>query len=185
MRRYLATTQESFDTLLAWLDPNREIAGHKYEIIHVGLTRIFISRGFIDAEDLADLTVSRVITLLPKIKDEFVGEPAHYFHKVAHFIALEAWRRPEIATEIPPEKPSRESSTNDKYECLLECLELLSEGKRELIIEYYLYLEGEKSEHRQRMAKERGISVGALRSRAHNIRDTLEDCVSQRVKKSQ
>lgn len=176
-------TQEPFDALLAWLDPDREIAGRKYELIHLGLTRIFISRGFSDAEDLADLTVSRVITLLPGIKDEYVGEPARYFHKVAHFIALEAWRRPEIATDVFPEKLSGESFTSDKYDHLLECLNLLTEEKRELIIEYYLYQGSEKIDHRQRMAKERGISVGALRSRAHHIRDALEGCVIQRLKK--
>jgi DNA-directed RNA polymerase specialized sigma24 family protein len=176
-------TQEPFDDLLAWLDSDREVAGRKYEIIHLGLTRVFISRGFCDAEELADLTVSRVTTLLPKIRDEYVGEPAHFFHKVAHFIALEAWRRPEIAHEVVPEKPSSESSPGEKYEYLLECLELLPENKRELIIEYYLYQEGEKSAHRRRMAKALGISRGALRSRAHNIRDALEDCVTQRAKK--
>lgn len=179
----MAITQESFDALLAWLDPNRETAGQKYEIIHVGLTRIFISRGFSDAEDLADLTVSRVITLLPKIKDEYVGEPARYFHKVAHFIALEAQRRPEIATNIFPEKLSQESPANDIYECLLECLDLLPNEKRELIIEYYLYQGSEKIERHQHMAKERGITVGALRSRAHHIRDALEACVRQHIKK--
>jgi DNA-directed RNA polymerase specialized sigma24 family protein len=176
-------TQEPFDALLAWLDPDREIAGRKYETIHAGLTRVFISRGFSDAEDLADLTVSRVITLLPEIKDTYVGEPARYFHKVAHFVALEAWRRPELATDVFPEKFSRENPTSDKYDYLLECLELLTEEKRELIIEYYLYQGNEKIEHHRRMAKERGISEGALRSRAHHIRDALERCVTQRIRK--
>jgi DNA-directed RNA polymerase specialized sigma24 family protein len=179
----LTDSQEPFETLLAWLDPDRESAAMKYEIIHMGLTRIFISRGFGDAEDLADLTVDRVISLLPKIANEYVGEPARYFHKVAHFIALEAWRRPEIATCEIPDKPSRESPVSDKYDDMMACLNLLSEEKRELIIEYYLYQGGKKIEHRQRMAKERDISVGALRSRAHHIRDALEACVKQRLKK--
>lgn len=181
----MTIAQEPFNILLGWLDPDREVAGRKYEIIHAGLTRIFISRGFCDAEELADLTVNRVITLLPKMTDEYVGEPARYFHKVAHFVALEAWRRPEIATDVFPEKFSHENPNNDKYDHLLECLDLLTEEKRELIIEYYLYQGSEKVGHHQRMAEERGISVGALRSRAHHIRDALEGCVMKRIKKLQ
>ena len=175
-------TEEQFNALLVWLDENPEAAGRKYEIIRTGLTRIFVSRGFSDAEDLADLTIDRVITLLPGIRDTYIGDPAHFFHSVARYIILEAGRRPEIATDVIPEVITRESENSDQYECLLQCLELLSEERRELILEYYLYKGREKIEHRQRMAKERGITVSALRSRAHHLRDILEAKVLQRIK---
>lgn len=177
----MAITQELFDALLAWLAPDRDTAARKYEIIHSGLTRIFISRGFSDAEDLADLTISRVITLLPDIKDGYVGEPSRYFYGVARNIMHEAQRRPEIAYDVSPIDYAEESNTSDKYDYLLQCLELLPEDGRELILEYYLYNGRSKIEHHKRMAKERSITVGALRSRAHHIRDTLENCVQQRL----
>jgi DNA-directed RNA polymerase specialized sigma24 family protein len=173
-------TQESFDLLLAWLDPNREIAGRKYKIIHAGLVRIFVSRGFTDAEGLADETINRVIALLPEVKDEPAGERAPFFYKVARYIMLEARRRPEIATDVFPVMPTHENNAGDVSEYLSACLELLSEGKRDLILDYHLYKGRDKIEQHERMAKERGISVEALRSRAHHIRKFLKDCVRQR-----
>ena len=72
-------TQESFEALLEWLDPDREAAGQKYETIYTGLVRIFVSKGFNDAEHLADETMNRVIIRLPEIRDTYEGEKARYF----------------------------------------------------------------------------------------------------------
>ena len=175
----MADPQEPFDALLAWLDPDREIAGQKYAVIHAGLVRIFVSRGFSDAEDLADLTVKRVTDLLPRIKDSYVGERPPYFYKVASYIILETRRRREIAMEVSPVEPTQENHISDVYEHLLKCLKLLPGERRELILDYYLYQGRDKIEQHERMAKERDISVEALRSRAHQIRKTLKHCVRQ------
>lgn len=171
-------TRDPFDDLLDWLGPDREAAGQKYRIIHGGLGRMFAARGFSDAEDLADETVRRVTDLLPKVKDGYVGEPARYFYRVARYVMLEAFRRPEIATNEFPVDPPRQDNTDDTLERLLRCLDRLTEEQRELILEYHMYKGREKTEHHRRMALKRGISVGALRSRAHNIRKTLEKCVA-------
>ena len=178
----MAITQEPFDLLLDWLDPNREAAGRKYEMIHSGLVRIFISHGFNDAEDLADQAVNRVIGRLPDIREGYVGDPARYFHGVARNVIREAKRRPEIATDVFPVDLTPENNPSDKHECLMQCLKLLPEEKRELILEYYLYEKRDKIELHKRMAEENYITVGALRSRAHHIRDTLEDCVLKCIK---
>lgn len=178
----MAITQEPFNALLAWLDPDRETAGGKYEIIRSGLIRIFVSQGFSDAEDLADMTINRVIDRLPDIKADYVGEPARYFHGVARNITREARRRKEIATESVPERLSQMTSISDRYECLLKCLKLLPREKRELILDYYLYEGRNKIEHHRRMAEELGIIEGALRTRAHHIRVPLEKCVVECTK---
>lgn len=176
-------TQESFDALLAWLDSNLEIAGQKYEAIRSGLIRIFISHGFNDAEDLADLTINRVINRLPDIRENYVGEPVRYFHGVARNIVREARRRKEIATERIPESFNQITSTSDRYECLLNCLNRLSGEKRDLILDYYLYEGRDKIAHHKRMAEEQGLTDGALRTRAHHTRVTLEKCVLDCVKR--
>ncbi|MGB7923470.1 MAG: hypothetical protein WCF57_09515 [Pyrinomonadaceae bacterium] len=175
----MAITRESFVALLAWLDPDLETAGRKYEIIRSGLIRIFISQGLSDAEDLTDLTINRVVTRLPDIKDDYVGEPARYFHGVARNIVLEARRRKEIVTDKVPERLTQMPDTTDRHECLLKCLELLTGEKRELILDYYLYEGRNKIDHHRRMAEELSITEGALRTRAHHIRCTLEKCVLQ------
>src|ERR687883_865457 len=68
-------TQESFDRLLAWLDPDREQAGKKYEEVRSRLVRGFSSHGCPVPEDLADEAINRVAKLLPEIEKTYVGEP--------------------------------------------------------------------------------------------------------------
>lgn len=173
------TTQEFFEALLTWLSPERETAGQKYELIRSGLMRIFISKGFSDAEDLVDQTIDRVMTRLPDIRDNYVGEPAHYFHGVARNLIREAYRRKEIATDVSPVAGIQMTNKSDEYECLMRCLQFLTLTKRQLILDYHVYEGHDKIEHHQIMAQELGISKGALRGRAHQIRSDLEKCVLQ------
>jgi RNA polymerase sigma factor (sigma-70 family) len=172
-------TQESFEALLAWLDPNREIAGQKYEAIRTGLVRIFVSKGFNDAEDLADLVINRVADRLPEIRGTYVGAPVNYFRGVARNVMREAWRRKEIATDVFPESLSHMTSTSDEYDCLLNCLKLLPSEKRELVLDFYVYDKRDKIAHHKRIAQELGITESNLRVRVHRIRNTLEKCVLQ------
>ena len=177
MKSGSAISKESFEALLSWLNPDPDIAGQKYETIRVGLIRVFVSQGFNDAEDLADLTINRVISRLSDIRVGYVGEPATYFHGVARKIILEARRRKEIATSELPERLSQIINTSDEYECLLKCLKLLSREKRELILDYHLYEGQDKITQHRLQAEERGITEGALRVQAHRIRLILEKCV--------
>lgn len=177
-------TQESFEVLLMWLDSDREAAGKKYETIRAGLVRIFISKGFNDAEDLADQVINRVIGRLPEIINAYVGDPANYFRGVARNIVHEARRRKEIPTDTFPVQPGQIADISDEYECLLKCLELLSADKRDLALDFYLYDKRDKIDHHKRMAHELGITESNLRVRVHRIRETLEKCVLQCVKNS-
>jgi RNA polymerase sigma factor (sigma-70 family) len=168
----------SLDDLFNWLGPD---PGQQYEVIRTGLIRIFISKGFDDAEDLADQTIDRVVKKLPEIGDTYEGEKVRYFYGVARNIIHEARRRKEIATDKIPERLSRVPVRSDEYECLLKCLEHLLYEKRELILDYYLHEGKDKVEHHRQMAEELGITPGALRTRAHHTRRELEKCVRQCV----
>lgn len=175
-------TQESFEALLGWLDPDREIAGQKYELIQTGLIRIFVSKGFTDAEHLADKTINVVILRLPDIRDNYVGDKVRYFHGVARNLMLEERRRKEIATDELPVFISDASHPSDEYECLLRCLNFLPADKRELILDYHSYKGHDKLEIHREMAHELAITENALRVRAHQIRRNLENCVQQCVR---
>ena len=168
--------------MLTWLDENRETAGQKYELIRAGLIKIFVAQGFSDAEDLADLTINRVCDRLPEIRPDYVGEPARYFHGVARNIIREARRRKEVATDKLPEHINQVVNTTDQYDCLLKCLKLLTEERRDLILDYYLYEGHDKIEHHKRMAEQLSLTEGALRLRAHHIRVALEKCILQCTK---
>ena len=171
------TTQEAFNDLLTWLNPDRELAGQKYETIRAGLVKIFVAKGFPDAEDLADEAILRVSKRLPEIGATYVGEPALYFHGVARNLIREAFRRKEIAIDLGPVASIQITNRSDEYECLMRCLQFLTPDKRELILDYHVYERHDKIETHESMAQELGISEGALRGRAHRIRSELEKCV--------
>ena len=177
----MVITQEQFDLLLDWLDPDRELAGKKYETIRAGLIRMCVNKGFNDAEDLADETINRVIIRLPEFKDTYEGDPARCFHGVARNVIREASRRKEIATEVTMVWVDEKPVTRIESECLDTCLGQLPEDKSDLILDYYLYEGHDKIEHHKRMAEELGITVGALRGRAHHIRKGLEESVNNMV----
>jgi len=183
LRRPLAINEESFESLLAWLDPNREAAGQKYEVIRAGLIRIFVSKGFSDAEDLADETINRVMKKLPEIRDTYVGEPARYFHGVSRFIIREMGRRKEVTVDELPMSLTAAEVHSDEYDCLVNCLRFLTAEKRDLILDYYIYDGRDKIVQHHRMAGELGISEGALRGRAHHVRGNLEKCIQQCIER--
>ena len=172
----MINNKELFDALLEWLDPDREKAAQRYEIIRAGLVRMFISNGLSDAGHYADVTIDRVMKRLPEIQSTYVGDPAKYFHGVARNVLREARREREIATDIlPPQWPSPPRS--EMAECLSKCLKVLPRDKRELILDYHLFRGHEKVENHREMAGELSITEGALRTRAHHLRATLEKCV--------
>jgi RNA polymerase sigma factor (sigma-70 family) len=175
----LGITQEQFDSLLTWLgNSDRELGARKYETVRAGLVRVFISKGFNDAEDLADETINRVISRLPDIQENYEGEPSRYFHGVGRNIIRETGRRKEVAVEVSAvwidPRP-----TSSELECLEQCLQLLTSDKRELILDYFLYERHDKIAHHKELATELGISEGALRGRVHHIRVNLVDCMRQ------
>jgi len=147
------------------------------------LIRIFVSKGFSDAEDLGDETINRVMKKLPEIRDTYVGEPVRYFHGVARFIIREVIRRKEVAVEVVPEAPLEPEDHSDEYDCLIKCLRFLPADKGELILDYYIYDGRDKIVQHRRMAEELGVSEGALRGRAHHIRGTLENCIKQCIER--
>lgn len=179
----MLVTQEQFDSLLAWLGSDRESAGRKYEVIRSGLVRIFVSKGFNDAEDLADETINRVTARLPQISGSYIGEPAYYFHGVAKNIIRERVRRKEISGSVKearfePVVEIQEDKKED-LDCLDHCLERLPAQKKDLILDYYLHEGHQKIRHHKNMAEQLRITEGAFRSRAHQIRLKLQNCMQQ------
>ena len=175
----MTITQEQFDSLLTWLGKDRELAGRKYETIRSGLVRIFVSKGFSDAEDLADETINRVIVRLADIRAKYSGEPACYFHGVARNIIRESYRRKEFATDVINARVEPEQEPSEAHNCLGHCLDRLPASKRDLILDYYLYEGHEKVEHHKQMAGQLNLTEGAFRSRAFQIRMNLQNCMRQ------
>lgn len=171
---------ESFDRLLAWLNPDREQAGRKYEEIRRRLIKIFICRGCLTSEDLADDTINRVAKRVSEIAPSYVGDPALYFVGVAHNVCLEYFRRKPAPEPPLPDDPTEQKEKMD--ECLGQCMQRLSPPQRKLILEYHREEKHLKIDHRKELAQQLGIAMNALRIQAHRIRARLQECVFECLK---
>jgi RNA polymerase sigma factor (sigma-70 family) len=182
MKKNWVLSQESFDALLAWLDPDREQAALKYEDIRRRLIKIFAGRGYCEAEDLADEIINRVAGKLDIIKKEFTGEPSRYFYGVAGNVLKEHQRKKP--PQPPPVIDSDSNRLELEYRCLEECIDALSEENRQLLLEYYQAEGKAKIEQRKRLADRLGIAPNALRIRAFRIRLSLQDCMQKCIERA-
>lgn len=187
MKNQWVVTQQAFDSLLNWLDADRESAGTKYEKIRVRLIKIFTCRGCGEADDLADETINRVTVKLGEIAANYSGDPALYFYGVAQKVhleylrkrplvqeSLETGREPGGQTTWPPEAADE---VEHEYACLEQCMDRLPPENRRLVLEYYHEEKRAKIDHRKQLADQLGIAVNALRIRAHRLRAQLQQCL--------
>jgi len=173
-------TQEAFEKLLGWLNPDRDQAGKKYEAIRHKLIFILTCRGCTCPEDLADETINRVARKLPELIEHYTGDPSLYFYDVAHKVHLEYCRRKPHPVLSPASDPPQE--IEQRYECLEQCMKRLTSRNRELVLEYYVEEKQAKIDRRRELANRLGIAVNALRIRAHRIRANLQECVFECIK---
>jgi RNA polymerase sigma factor (sigma-70 family) len=186
MPRHADIPPESFDELLAWLNPDRELAGSIYVDLRSGLVRIFGWNGCIDPEGMADETFDRVTRQITRLRETFEGDPRLFFYGVANNLIKEYHRKvksfvPIEEVDIPESLPEEDDEANAELleECLRTCLQELSNDKRELVLAYYAKEKQAKIDHRTEMARQLGISVQTLRVRLCRIRAALEECIQR------
>jgi RNA polymerase sigma factor (sigma-70 family) len=186
MARDSAIPPESFDEILAWLNPDRDVAGTIYVQLRQDLTKIFTWNRCPDPDGLTDEVFDRVAKKVHDVKKTYVGDPKLYFYGVARNLIKEIPKK--IKTQIslqgsePASDPRRESeqeAATMREDCLRSCLQKLSKDKRELILGYYARDKQAKIDHRTEMAQRLGISVETLRVKAFRIRGTLEQCLER------
>ena len=181
--RKWSLTQEAFDGLLSCLGDDRESAGEKYLEIRRNLIRFFEWRGCSFPEDHADETVNRVARRLSQ--GEKILNPAAYFIGVARLLMLEIVKArvkenqalAEMA--ISSEEAVDSSATENRIECLRQCLQGLSSDNRDLILHYYQGDKGEKIANRKKLTEQLGVPVNTLRMRALRLREKLQTCVEE------
>jgi hypothetical protein len=179
-------TQESFNKLLTWLDPNREAAARKYESIHARLRKYFECNGCGDDDDfLADVTIDRVGKKLDRgdIPEPFTGDKSLYFLAFAKRIRLEhiTDRKPlDIPVEIMVPDAAEDADI-----CLEQCISTLAREDRGLAIEYYSCEKTTKVRHHQKLAKQYGLSLAGLRTRIHRVRERLRPCIEECLERRQ
>ena len=173
-------TQEDFEKLLRWLDPDREKAGQKYERIRLRLIRVFSSRGCYEAEDLADQTITVVTSRIDWLTENYVGDPALYFYGVAKKVFLEWLKRRSPQNPPPPDPKPPEVEQLATY--LDECLDQLLPAERDLALRYQEFERQEKIRNRKKLAEESQLSRNALRIKVCHIHARLRECLELRLR---
>lgn len=184
-------TQETFDALLSWLDPDRERAGQKYEEIRHTLTRRFQQLGCADPEELANETFDRVARKLPEIVETYKGDPTPYFFSVAFYVRKEHLRRPAFVplpqTELTvADLPGKPKVFDDELmdACLRRCMGHLSERSREIVSKYYRGERQVKIGLRKELAEQLGVKLPNLRLQAQRARVDLKKCMLECIERN-
>lgn len=177
---------ERFDDLLAWLNPDRNLAIAAYLNLRHALTRIFAWNRCADPEGMTDEVVDRVVRQIDYLRDTYEGNPKLFFYAVANNLIKEYQKKvkPHVSIEdielaVDPPQELDEEIPDVREECLRTCLRKLSKEKRELIVSYYSKEKQAKIIHRAEMARQLGVSIEALRVRMRRIRGDLQECIER------
>lgn len=165
-----------FETMLAWLDSDRDLAGEKYETIRRGLIEMFRCRGCWEPEDLADETINRVARKVKDLLTTYTGDPAHYFFGVARNLLREYYRRtsreePRAVRSVQPD------DLEVRHRCLDECMSHLRTDQRVLILQYFSLDKQQKIDNRKDLGRGLNTTPHALRVRVYRIKEALAVCV--------
>ena len=190
MARDSAIPTESFEEILAWLNPDREIAADMVVQLRHDLEKIFQWRGCSDPEGLTDEVFDRVARKVNELRQTYKGNPRLYFHAVAKNLIKEDIKKRTTHLSIDdldplkypltqPEPAAEDETQADREECLQLCLQELSKDKRELIQAYYEKEKQAKIENRSELAREFGMKVETLRVKVHRIRRSLDECIER------
>jgi DNA-directed RNA polymerase specialized sigma24 family protein len=183
--RKWSLSPQAFELFLRRLDPDRERASREYEALRSRLVDFFDWRGSASPDTMADETIDRVARKLEQ--GEVVDHVGAYAHAVARRVLQERYKRTsrerkaldvlerDVAAAPPPEEPDA------RLPCLKDCLERLPGESQTLIVAYY---DGDGRAHlseRKALADQLGLTYATLKTRAHRVRNMLEECLKECV----
>lgn len=191
MARDSAIPPESFEEILAWFNPDRDVAAEMYLQLRSDLTKIFLWRRCADPEGMTDEVFDRVARKIATIRPTYEGDPRLYFRAVANNLIKEHLKkiRTHVSTDdldlLTHQAAENESQEEEiaREECLQSCLQRLDSEKRDLIKAYYAKQKQAKIDHRSKLAAELGIKLPTLRVRLFRIRESLEKCIDRCVER--
>ena len=166
----------AFDRLLSALHADRDRAGEAYEHLRERTAGLLRWWGAADPDDLADLTLDRVARKLEEGATIADGSFGAYVRGVARMIFYESRRRPQLQPADVAYLAPPPSSDPDLLARLDACLNGLGPSDRSIVLRYYA--DGKLSEVRRRLGQDLGVTMTALRIRAHRLRVQLERCVT-------
>lgn len=194
---------EAFEKLLSSLDENQEKASVIYEDIRRRLIRQFRANQSQYPEEHADEVFNRTARKI--YEENFLldkSNPYPYFHQMARFILLEYKKQlsrriigfedlpvseePFFNPEAVLAKFSERLRTEAGLNSLTECRESLSAKDINILDRYDSpATPKEKKKQRERLAKELGKTVNALKITIIRIRKRLIDCAKKKLESAE
>ena len=189
MPRDSAIPPDSFEEILAWFNPDREVAGAMYVQLCHDLAKVFIWGRCPDPEGLTDEVFDRVARKVHELRPVYRGDPRLYFLAVANNLIKENFRKIKTHVSLSDVDLTQQLTTENENEdaviaeCLESCLKQLTPERRAMIVGYYAKEKQAKIEHRSELAQRFGIPVETLRVRVFRIRASLEECIERCVER--
>ena len=164
--------QTVFKKLFRLLEPDEQSVEQGFQRCRLKLFKFFVWRHGEDPDNLADETISRLLKNVRAGQEISAENPYSYVYAIATNVFkeyLRAKKKSGILTDIDE---LRESALPvPAADCKKQCLEKLSPEKLELLARYYL-----DHDDRNDIAREKGLSLNALRLQIHRIKLGLKRC---------
>src|SRR5919106_142889 len=93
MARDSAIPPESFEEILAWLNPDRDVAAKMYVQLRHDLSKLFIWGRCADPEGMTDEAFDRVAKKVHEVRKTYEGDPRLYFRAVANNLIKENFKK--------------------------------------------------------------------------------------------
>jgi RNA polymerase sigma factor (sigma-70 family) len=189
MTRDSVIPPESFDEILAWLNPDRDVAAQMYLQLRHDLAKLFMWGRCTDPEGMTDETFDRVAKKVHEVRQSYQGDPRLYFRAVANNLIKENFKKIKTQVslddvDLPVQQTmATAEETADMEECLQSCLRKLDNEKRRLILAYYAKEKQAKIDYRHELAQQFEISIQTLRVRVFRIRASIEECIESCLKR--
>jgi hypothetical protein len=170
-----------YDHLFDWLFPNHREAEIKYTQLRQSLRLMIRQRlgSFCQHcrqadEEIAEIVIDRLAQKMPKLKENYVGEPVAYCYGVVRFVILEHQKN-RIVEEI--EEDMSATTFIDPPPCMVECFMKLTPDEREVLEEYFEFDGQVGIEARRRLAKRLGMTLEQIRQYIFKLRTGLRKCL--------
>jgi DNA-directed RNA polymerase specialized sigma24 family protein len=175
--------QSPYDHLFDWLFPDHREAETKYKQIRQSLRLMirqrlgsFCQHCHQTDEEIADIVIDRLAQKMPKLKENYVGEPVTYCYGVARFVILEHQKN-RIVEEIGEDIPA--NAYVDPPSCMVECFMKLTPDEREVLEEYFEFDGQTGIEARRRLAERLGLTLEQIRQYIFKLRTGLRKCLAE------
>jgi len=165
-------TKDDFEEFLSRLEPDSLSSEARYKRLRKKLSKFFAWRYTADPEELADETISRLVSKLGAGEGPSILKPYAYVYTIALHVFQEDQREKTKQDKITVELIRQDSQAAAYgFDCQKYCFKALSPENRELLKKYYA-----SDESRQALAESLGLTLNALRVQVFRLKRGLKKC---------